>query len=183
MLVAVSASPEGTQRPRLGPRRLLLLAAIGLVAAAAGFYFASDRLPPLDAAALAAARARWRAHGPDTYTMSLVMEGSALARGRYRVTVRARRVQAVTRDGQPVTGDLDAYGVDGLFQLLTQELALAAEPQRGFGAPSGYQAYLNARFDATDGKPLRYRRVVGGSGAWVEWTLEELTSGAESEPR
>ena len=76
-----------------------------------------------------------------------------------------RVVSRLTRQGH------EAYLVGGCVRdlLLDRELELARDPSRGFAAPAGYQVHLFASFDER-GVPVRYRRVVGGTSRWAEWT-------------
>jgi len=159
------------------PRRTLTLLAIALASAAATLWLTGDRLPPLSVEALEAARQRWQSHGMNAYHLEIEMEGSELERGRYGVAVDGARIR-VDRNGAPIGGDGRAYTVPGLFDLLEQELTLAENPGRGYGAPPGYAAYLFADFDDERGLPTAFRRVVGGgSGRWAEWTIVSFEPG------
>ena len=57
--------------------------------------------------------------------------------------------------------------MEGLFQMLKQELGLAVRPAT-LGAPEGYAVYPTARFDETTGRLLHYRRTVGGTANTIE---------------
>ena len=161
--------------PRLTARTVLWGAATALVAAAVGFYVASDRLPELTTQAVEQAQATWRAAAPADYDLTLMIAGTELDPGTYAIETRGGEVVSASRDGIALTGSADAYSIDGLHKLLLQELDLAANPTRSYGAPAGYRAYLFARFDER-GLPVRFRRVVGGTSRYVEWRIEALTS-------
>ena len=57
--------------------------------------------------------------------------------------------------------------MEGLFHILEQELSLAEKPAT-LGAPEGYSVYLNASFDETNGRVIRYRRIVGGTSNSID---------------
>ena len=63
--------------------------------------------------------------------------------------------------------------MDGLFHMLGQELGLAERPAM-LGAPEGYSVYLTARFDETNGRLVRYRRIVGGASNSIEVKVVEF---------
>jgi len=88
---------------------------------------------------------------------------------RYEVTVRAKQIVKLERNGsplQPGAGD-SSYSVEGLFQTMDQEIDLATKPQK-LGAPPGYASYPMARFDAVTGRLLRFQRSVGGTKNSIE---------------
>ena len=168
---------------KLDARRLTYAAMIAVAAAAGVLYLRSDRLPELTPDSLDAARAAWQAAGIRSYDLTLVMSGTELSSGEYRVQVRDGEARTIVRDGIAVTGSGEAYTIDGLLKLLGQELVLAETPQRSYGAPAGYRAYLFARFEGERGLPLRFRRVVGGTSRWAEWSIEGLSSVEETRNR
>ena len=57
--------------------------------------------------------------------------------------------------------------MDGLFQMLEQELGLAERPAM-LGAPAGYAVYLTAKFDDATGRLIHYRRIVGGTSNSID---------------
>ncbi|MBI5365701.1 MAG: hypothetical protein HZA54_01585 [Planctomycetes bacterium] len=164
--------PPPAARPRF-PRRALAALAVGagLLLLYGVFLMGRGRLPALDGAALAAARARWAAAACADYRLRLTTEASTLARGAFVIEVRAGAVVAATRDGVPTTGDTTAYTVPGLFTLMRDELALAENPQRSYGAPEGFRAYLFADFDPKYGVPVGFRRIVGGNNKTAEFRV------------
>jgi hypothetical protein len=144
-----------------------MVAAIAIGIATAVFA-RRDPVPALDANVLAAARARWDASAVHDYDLVLDVHADGLEDARYEVVVRGDRVTRTTRDGGATRNAEDSWSVPAFFAMLERELELAHDPPRGFGAPSGYRAYLSAAFDPRHGVPRRYRRVVGGTNRGVE---------------
>jgi len=66
--------------------------------------------------------------------------------------------------------------MDGLFHMLTQELGLAEKPAT-LGASPGYAVYTTAKFDDTNGRLIRYRRIVGGASNSIEVNVVEYAEG------
>jgi hypothetical protein len=160
------------KRRRIPPPLLLGgAAALGLLAALVARPQPLDDLTP---AALEAARRRWSERGPRSYDLDLVVRADRLDDGRFALVVRDGRTVSLRRNGLPTTGAEEGYSVPALFEMLERELELAGEPQRGFGAPPGYRAYLRVRFDPATGLPARYRRVVGGTSNGVEIEVERF---------
>jgi hypothetical protein len=104
---------------------------------------------------LQAARERWQKAGCENYDISVTTTGPA--RGWYHVKVRHGRVHEATYDnGASLTGQQGyAWTVPGLFDVLQQELAFAAEPD----APD---TYTEVEFDPEDGRLVRYLRRTPG---------------------
>ena len=69
-------------------------------------------------------------------------------------------------------GSSQDYSMDGLFQMLRQELGLAEKPAI-LGAPPGYSIYMNARFDPETGRLIHYRRIVGGTSNTIDVQVTE----------
>jgi hypothetical protein len=98
--------------------------------------------------------------------MVVKMDGDRLDASEYEVRVENGMVTSLKRNGTAVIPTLGQppsqdYSMDGLFNTLEQEMALATSEPVKLGAPAGYQAYLMAKF-ASDGRLLQYRRTVGG---------------------
>jgi hypothetical protein len=114
------------------------------------------------------AEVKWRARRPNAYHLVIEMSGDRVETGRFDVTVLREQVISLRRNGlviPPKTGQ--DYSMDGLFHMLEQELGLAERPAT-LGAPEGYAVYLNARFDDTTGRLVRYRRIVGGTSNSID---------------
>jgi len=62
--------------------------------------------------------------------------------------------------------------MEGLFHMLAQELGLAEKPVT-LGAAPGYVVYTTAKFDDTNGRLIRYRRIVGGTSNSIEVNVLE----------
>jgi len=154
-------------RRRRRARRYVLAGALAIGAVAA-VLARRDPVPELDAARLTAAHAHWEARGPRDYDLTVDVHADRLDDARYDVSVRNGSVVRATRDGAPAAGAEESWSVAALFAMFERELELARQPQAGFGAPAGYRAYVFAAFDRDNGRPLRYRRVVGGASNGVE---------------
>ncbi len=139
------------------------------------FISCGERLPPLTRAILEANHQTWLAHKLHNYDLDLVVTGTGLEEAEtVHVEVRADSVARAERGGTPMTGNVSSYTVDGLFETLERECELATDKPEALGAPAGYRAYLQARFDPNLGYPLHYRRMVGGSNHKVEIRVLKL---------
>ena len=165
LVALIAATFWARRRPRARGAVLAIALGLGVLTAVFG---RRDSVPGLDAAALAAARARWEARGPRDYDLSIEVHADRLDEARYDVSVRSGDVVRTTRDGTPTQSAEESWTVAAIFTMLERELELGREPQAAFGAPPGYRAYLFASFDAETGIPRRYRRVVGGTTNGVE---------------
>jgi len=108
------------------------------------------------------AEQKWNASKPQSYRLTISMEGDRVERGEFEVEVQNGVVTSVKRNGQvakPASGQ--DYSMDGLFKFIREEMDLAEKPTL-LGAPEGYSAYLMARFDDRTGGLRHYRRAVGG---------------------
>src|SRR5262245_54164579 len=117
-----------------------------------------SRLPALTAETLTEAETKWQAHAPGFYRFVIEMSGDRVEAGRFEVTVRSGEVIALRRNGlvlSPTRGQ--DYSMEGLFQMLKQELGLAEKPSM-LGAAEGYSVYPAAQFDPVTGRLIRYRR-------------------------
>jgi hypothetical protein len=147
---------------------LLMLVALAFLTTGCG------RLPALTPDILQAAEARWDAHKPVSYRLVVEMSGDRVETGRFELEVREGRIVTLRRNGLVVRpGAGQDYTMEGLFRVLEQELSLAGKPAM-LGAPSGYSAYLTARFDDTNGRLIRYRRTVGGASNAIEINVLEF---------
>jgi hypothetical protein len=129
---------------------------------------ACSRLPPLTPEVLRAAEQKWNAHRPPSYRLVIDMSGDRVETGRFEVDVRGGRMVSLRRNGvvlRPHAGQ--DYTMDGLFHMLALELGLAEKPAM-LGAPEGYRVYTSARFDETNGRLIRYRRIVGGTSNSID---------------
>lgn len=137
------------------------------------FVLRSGAAPELVAAELDAARARWEAHGPASYTIELQM-GGALS-DRRRIEVRDGEVVDMTVDGRPASEDSWAYwSVEGLFDFLRAELRNKESPPRALGVSGPDQIVLRARFDPELGYPTHFLRHLLGRQKGTEWEVVEF---------
>jgi hypothetical protein len=134
-----------------------------------------SRLSELTPEALTAAQSQWKKSGPSSYRMVVETSGDRLEKSRYEVTVNAKTVVSLKRNGsplQPEAGD-NSYTVEGLFRTLDQEIDLKGKPQV-LGAPPGFSSYPMASFDSTTGRLLRFQRSVGGTKNNIEIIVREF---------
>ena len=133
-----------------------------------GLCIACSRLQPLTLDRLMQAQAKWMSRKPNAYHLVIEMSGDRVETGRFDVNVLGGKVISLMRNSLVIvpTAGQD-YSMDGLFHMLEQELGLAERPSM-LGAPEGYSVYLNARFDDTTGRVIRYRRIVGGTSNSID---------------
>jgi hypothetical protein len=121
---------------------------------------------------------KWKAHQPVAYHLVIEMSGDRVQTGKFEVMVRAGQVVSLRRNGLIITpGSGQDYSMDGLLRMLMQELGLAEKPAL-LGAPGGYSAYLQARFDPDNGRLIRYRRSVGGTSNSIDVRVTEYEPNA-----
>ena len=137
---------------------------------------ACSRLPTLTPELLSQAEQKWNAQRPASYRLVVEMSGDRVEAGGFEVEVHSGQVVSLRRNGlviSPSSGQ--DYTMEGLFRMLRQEIGLAEKPGM-LGAPGGYSVYMNARFDETTGRLLRYRRTVGGTSNSIEVNVEEYAA-------
>lgn len=136
--------------------RFVLLAAVSL-------FPGCSRLDPLTPDVLAQAEAKWKTSRPGSYRLLIEMSGDRVEKGQFEVVVRSGEVVTLRRNGQDIIpGRGQNYSMEGLFQVLRQELGLAEKPAM-LGAPPGYSVYTSAEFDQATGRLIHYQRSVGGA--------------------
>jgi hypothetical protein len=127
-----------------------------------------SRLDTLTPQLLEQAEQKWKTHEPDAYRLIIEMSGDRVETGRFEAAIRGGQVVTLRRNGLGVTLQRGQdYSMEGLFQMLRQELGLAENPAM-LGAPPGYSVYLQARFDDSTGRLVRYRRSVGGTSNAID---------------
>jgi hypothetical protein len=118
------------------------------------------------ARSLAEARRRWERAGIRDY--DLEWSSSGLGHGHYVVTVRGSQVvaiESILAGGKRIavhTAEPRFYGVEGLFMIIGEELALL-DTSTPFGQPKGTKAVLRFEPDPKLGYPRSYRRDVLGT--------------------
>jgi hypothetical protein len=146
----------------MGVKRMLKIAAMFC------FCTACSRLPPLTSDHLTEAEGKWKARQPGAYHLVIEMSGDKIETGRFDVSVINGHLVSLRRNSlviRPNSGQ--DYSMEGLFHMLEQEIGLAERPAT-LGAPEGYSVYLSARFDGTNGRLIRYRRIVGGTSNSID---------------
>jgi hypothetical protein len=194
-MIAANDAPEDSLRPddaapRSSARRLRrapLLWGIfgGVLAAIVGSFIyllvTSDRAPRLTRESYEAAVARWDAHGPADYNLDIELTGNRPSL--IHVEVRDGQAVHMTRDGvQPRQERTWFYWtVPGMFDTIAEELEMAENPAKAFGAPAATQVVSWAEFDPQLGYPRRYDRVVLGTDFEIHWKVtrfETISAGA-----
>ena len=126
---------------------------------------------PVTTRSLARARRAWDQAKPRDY--DLEWSSSGARRGSYRVFVREGQVRAIYmsnfdrkegRERETVArpGEPRYFGVEGLFETIAEELAMA-QSDGPFGQPRGTRVVLRFSADPRFGYPRHYRRDVLGT--------------------
>jgi hypothetical protein len=132
-------------------------------------------LEPLTHEMLSDAEQKWKVNRPASYRVVIEMSGDRVDEGRFEATIRDEKVTSLRRNGIGVTAaSVQDYSMEGLFQMLRQELGLSERPAM-LGAPAGYSVYMQAQFDPTTGRLIRYNRSVGGSSNSIEVNVVEFS--------
>jgi hypothetical protein len=177
---------ESSESKRPTMRRLFLPALVAIavltpILTCAGLFIAARQtLPPLTDQGLAAALDQWREQGPVSYAIDLELAGARP--GKVHVEVENGVVVDMQRDGRRPSQrrTWDVWSVPGLFEMLEQELQIAADPVAGMGAAPGAEIRCQAEFDPTYGFPTRYRRLVLGDGPEIAWTVTRFDARDET---
>lgn len=140
---------------RFATRRNVVLGACGFLVALAGtVLWCREPTEALTRESLRLARERWHRAAVSSYVLRYRMHASL-----FEVHVQDGIVEEVTVDGQrPTSTNRRAYGVDGLFDTLEQELDLVAES--GEASP----LHLRVRFSPEFGYIERFLRSASGIG-------------------
>jgi hypothetical protein len=166
-----TADPDEPPIPPSNPRqRTIAVGAFGagVLGVVVAIFILRDPLTPLTRENLDAAREKWQSANVSTYHHRYEMSG-----GVYDVHVDNGDVRRLLLNGQPTTSNKpNLYSVDGLFDILDEELRNAAKTkERGaVGTPgvdrsksAGGAILLYVRFHPELGYVERFLRVVGGS--------------------
>ena len=138
-------------------------------------FYGCSRISDLTPDVLRTAQTQWEKSGPASYRMVVETSGDRMEKSKYEVTVNAKTVVKLVRNGtplQPEAGD-NSYTVEGLFRTMDQEIDLKGKPQL-LGAPPGYSSYPMASFDRATGRLLRFQRSVGGTKNNIEINVREF---------
>ncbi len=159
------------------PAALLVLAiviCVGVVTVVTVGCGSLPEMPPeLTEDSLATAEERWKADGPASYDMEIEIGGDRA--GVVRIEVRDGDVTSMQRDGKtPPQRTWDVWFVPGQFDTLYRELELAADPVGQIQASQDTRWMLHAEFDQQFGYPIRYRRIVVGTGPDVSWEVRKF---------
>ncbi|MEO6809955.1 MAG: DUF6174 domain-containing protein [Isosphaeraceae bacterium] len=113
-----------------------------------------------------AAERTWQASGIKDYNLEWTTSG--IRENHYRVFVRDGQVRAiylVQPDGREIVakpGEPQAFGVEGLFRTIEEELDMALS-DNPFGQPKGTRVVLKFTPDPRLGYPTEFHRdVIGG---------------------
>ncbi|HEX3655797.1 MAG TPA: hypothetical protein VHV55_08330 [Pirellulales bacterium] len=175
-----SAAAPRARRRRLGPRivGLALGSLLGLLVPLMLIVYlrSGGQMPELTPQRLEAARSQWQAHGPSAYAMDLRIGGRQP--GVVHIEVHDDQPTAMTRDGVTPKrrASWSAWTVPNMLDTLEIELAGAANPERGFGAPPQARVIERADFDPETGYPRAYERFILGTSLDMSWQVVSFTA-------
>ncbi len=148
---------------RVSSRRIALACGSFVTGLFLAFLWIREPLGTLTLEGLAAARSKWTAAGVRNYRLHYRMHGAD-----YEIEVTdSVVVRALVNGIAPRTPDWQVFGVEGLFDILDQELDLAAGP-RGTGI------LQRVRFHDRYGYVERYLRTGMGTLRGAEIEVLEL---------
>jgi len=135
------------------------------------FALRGERIPQLSRESLQAAQQRWQQDGPQSYDLDVTLSGRQS--GQIHIEVRHGEVTGMTRNGTTPTQrrTWDYWTVPGQFDTIELEMEMADDPTHGFPAPPGSKVLQKAEFDAVDGHPVRYHRIVLGTQLEIRWEV------------
>jgi hypothetical protein len=131
------------------------------------------------------AKRSWEKANIQNYNLEWTTTGAR--NSRYRVTVRAGkvlRIDSILPDGRAIEmhpAKPHFYGVDGLFQVIEEELA-QLQTETPFGQPKGTTTVLRFTPDPKLGYPRSYRRDVAGTPQGMSIDVTRLDISAPPEP-
>ncbi len=135
-------------------------------------------LPDLTPQRLHQAQQRWKASGPDSYTLEILLgttNPNADDGSKERIVVQVRQgevVHAERRPGGPLPRRSWAYwSVPGLFDVLQRDLENRQRSQKVFGVSDPSMIVLRCRFDPQYGFPTHYQRYVRTRGMQSQWVV------------
>jgi len=131
---------------------------------------------PLDSQQIDTARDRWRAVQLSNYDLRMSIDGDRIQKGSFEITVLARRVQKVVRNGETIPSRDAFYTVDGMFDFLGDELQMAQNPQRYWQVGKDASIHQRVTFDDKLGFVRQYIRAVRGTQHNIVIKVEELTA-------
>ncbi len=186
---------ETPQKRRPAARRQrrslhVLAAVLGVLAATIilmvwSVFSSGERLPPISRQQFEAAKLKWRSVAIENYDIVVNVVGRQSAV--YRVEVRDGEVATATRNGhalrQPRTWG--SWTVDGMFGTMEIDFNNIERVASGDIDPFTPRVSVFGRFDAQNGLPLRFRRVMSGFGqeqSWARKVGEPNSSPANSLP-
>jgi hypothetical protein len=128
-----------------------------------------DPTPPLTAAALHDAEARWAAAKIRNYDIEI--EVHSRQQETYAVEVRDGAPQQAWRNGRPLKQirTFDSWSVPGMFDTIHSDFDRTDRP----GQPTP-ELVLRAEFDPQTGVPLKYRRIEWGGDIEISWRVTKF---------
>ncbi len=168
-----SAAPEGRRGWRTGSRAWVPWALVGVMATVGLVLWLARRpVPLLSAQTLSQARERWQAQKASRYELTIRITSTGLVPYAVHSVVQDGRLIQLEVDGEPASSANPAmYTVEGLFDVLEQELAIQADA--GDEASRRGRPVLRAQFDPATGVPLCFLRVVPGSNRSTTWQVTD----------
>ncbi len=116
---------------------------------------------------------KWQAAGPSNYRISIKVEGRQPAT--YQVTVRDGRVEAATRNGNPLTQrrTIGTWSVPGMFDTIEYDVR-AISRDGDTSRAANQQLVVRAEFDSQLGIPLKYFRSDYETKTTTTWEVIEF---------
>jgi len=133
--------------------------------------------PPLTTERLSQAWNLWEQHKPAHYLLVVQVDG--LAQGTYEIEVKNELAIRGTLNGRPIPARVwERWTVGGLFDVLEEDLSVAATPEKIFPQAHGADLHQQAGFDPALGYPRHYqRRLLGANVSYdLEWRIERFES-------
>lgn len=154
---------------------IVLGSVLGLIAAAAVVLaFRETFLPEITHESLAAARARWKEKGPQSYAIRVELTG--INAGTMEVEVDRGSVTAVSYNDRPADPEVgEFWTVPGLFDVIEGDLDSCAKATKNGARDATTPIFSRGQFDPQTGAPTAYRRITP-SGTDAEWRITRLTS-------
>jgi hypothetical protein len=150
-----------------------------LIAGAIAAYMLSGRiraksLPVLNRARFDDAWQSWQAKGPDSYTISIQVEGRQPAV--YTCTVQNGEVVLATRNDRPLTQvrTMGTWSVPGMFDTIEYDVRVIEGEDLTEQQRAVTDLLLRAKFDEEFGYPSQYMRSDFAMKTTTRWTVTDF---------
>lgn len=148
------------------PIKLLVACLAPIVSIGVIMMLPTQGVPEITSEELAAAKARWEANGPASYSLALSFERRTGYSDEVDMTLRVRDGVAVamTKNGRTINdaGDRADWTIDSLFHRIEQEIA-QREYENANPAAGVAPVFVRGEFDESLGLPRMIERVQHGN--------------------